>query len=127
MYNVLVLEDDFNRLRVFEKHLSKLLDTKIYYFLDARDAIDFINSNPTIIIDEMYLDHDLGGEIFVDVNEENTGSYFVKFMKEKNIKVKYVVIHSMNPAGVNNMRDILESYNGVTNKLYTIPFNMLWN
>lgn len=48
------------------------------------------------------LDHDLG--------EEKTGYDIAKFMIENNVQCDKVYIHSANPVGVFNMKQLLEHY-----------------
>lgn len=54
---------------------------------------------PFDIID---LDHDLG--------EEKTGYDIAKYIVENNIPIKAFTIHSMNPVGVKNIRELLTHY-----------------
>jgi len=53
-------------------------------------------------IDIISLDHDLG--------EEKTGYDVVKFMVQEGIFPKEIYIHSANPVGAQNMKDLLERY-----------------
>lgn len=55
------------------------------------------------------LDHDLG--------EEKTGYDVAKFMIENNVQCDKVYIHSANPVGVFNMKQLLEHY-GYTVEIY---------
>ena len=56
----------------------------------------------------MLLDHDLGGQIWVDSNKENTGYQFVKMLVENQLqKNALYYIHSMNPIGSNKVLNML--------------------
>ena len=59
--------------------------------------------------DGVYLDHDLGGETYVDSNRPDTGMEVVRWMVENRPVVERVIVHSMNtPAGnamVQKLRD----------------------
>jgi len=71
----------------------------------------------------MFLDHDLGGRIWTDSGEENTGYQFVKWIIEENKqKNTLIYIHSMNPIGANKMLNLLldNKYDGIW-----IPFNLI--
>ena len=60
--------------------------------------------NDRIIID---LDHDLG---FDDDNTERSGYDICKYIVEHNLPIYAFHIHSMNPVGVANMRQLLSHY-----------------
>jgi hypothetical protein len=87
-----------------ERHDSchkKFPEAEITSIFDAVGAIAHLESH----LDEydlICLDHDLGGQIFVDMNEENTGSTVAKFLSDKMIKCP-IVIHSLNFWGAQNM------------------------
>ena len=59
--------------------------------------------------DEIFidLDHDLG---FDDDNYEYNGCDICKYIVENQIKINGFHIHSMNPVGAQNMRNILQDY-----------------
>lgn len=67
----------------------------------------------------MFLDHDLGGRQMVGVEEDNTGSGFVRWMIEKNLLPPYChfIIHSFNPVGADNMYNMLKSQNRLVEKV----------
>jgi CheY-like chemotaxis protein len=75
-------------------------------------------ANPDLI----FLDHDLGGQTYVDSDEGNTGYQFVKWLKENDPqwKERSYVVHSLNPSGADNMLAELE---GAKN-IWRIPFNL---
>jgi hypothetical protein len=56
--------------------------------------------------DLICLDHDLGGEVYVDSNELNTGYQVAKFLATKNPKC-LIIIHSSNFWGACNMMSVL--------------------
>ena len=63
------------------------------------DAINILNMCKFNAID---LDHDLG--------EEKTGYDICKYIIENNIKLDRVYIHTSNPVGRDNMKQLLERY-----------------
>lgn len=63
------------------------------------DAINMLNICKFNAID---LDHDLG--------EEKTGYDICKYIIENNIKLNRVYIHTSNPVGRDNMKQLLERY-----------------
>ncbi len=101
---ILILEDMSERIEFFK---TKLKDHDVYYFDEASDAIDalkLISDKPWDII---FLDHDLGGQIFVPSSSPNTGYAVAKYISESDIDVKQIILHSMNPAGTQNMKNVL--------------------
>ena len=62
------------------------------------EAIQYIDNSYDIIS----LDHDLG--------EEKTGYDICKYIIENNIKLDRVYIHTSNPVGRDNMKQLLERY-----------------
>lgn len=99
---ILVLEDDNNRIIKFKRGL---IGHVVNYATTAAQGMSFINKNKYDII---FLDHDLGGHIFVDSHSDNTGFQLAKAIavNDKNNDT-FCVIHSCNPCGANNMMSIL--------------------
>lgn len=92
---ILVLEDNEER-RVFFK--KALFGTETDYVVDANSCIEKIN---TVKYDLLFLDHDLGGKVFVNPHEENTGYQVALALKNSLNKKTPVIIHSWNrPASI---------------------------
>jgi hypothetical protein len=114
---IFILEDDTNRIKFLFKYLRSLEPTcEIFVARTAKDAEKILMEGQPW--DRMYLDHDLGGEVFVDSNLPNTGYQTAKFIKDKNISYSSITIHSMNPIGVKNMISILKD----PEKVICVPF-----
>ena len=100
MAKVFILEDLPDRQKAFKEKFKEHQLT----------ICDNVNDSKQLLLDNQYdlicLDHDLGGEAFVDSNYYNTGYTLAKFILENNIKSK-VVIHSLNPVGAKNIKFIL--------------------
>jgi DNA-binding LacI/PurR family transcriptional regulator len=114
---ILILEDNLIRIEKF-KELFKNQD--LYIAKDIQHAKEHCNFNEFPV---MLLDHDLGNQIWVDSNEENTGYQFVKWLIENNLqKNALIYIHSCNPIGANKMLSLLldNGYDGIWH-----PF-LLW-
>ena len=78
---------------------------KAFVVRNYQSAVAAINKINTYYHDVDFivdLDHDLG--------EDKTGYDFCKFLVEKQITGRFH-IHSMNPVGVENMRQLLSHYN----------------
>lgn len=100
---VLILEDSIARINTFKKYLSE--DHDLYFYdnvQDAKEAIELLGP-----FDILFLDHDLDDKIYVNSNEPNTGYQLAKWVAEKGIKFNEIILHSLNPAGVQNMKTIL--------------------
>lgn len=103
---VLVLDDDKTRLSQFR---DRFIERGYTYdtTTSMEDCWKFIESKK---YDMIFLDHDLGDEVFVDSKKENTGSEIARRWgsKEHKNKETKVIVHSFNPAGAKNMLDLIE-------------------
>lgn len=93
--NIYILEDNSARMRWFR---SEFLNPTHSEFADG--IIDAIKSRKEKI-DVLFLDHDLGGETYVDSSEHNTGMTVVNWLCEPhNISLRddigQIVVHSLN-------------------------------
>lgn len=107
---ILILEDNLQRIEKF-KALYK--NQELYIFNDVFPAYDACLHHTFKI---MLLDHDLGGRIWVDSDEDNTGYQFIKrLIKNQLQKTSLYYIHSMNPIGSNKMLNLLldNGYDGI--------------
>lgn len=91
--NVLFLDDDPSRQRTFRSAVPHAVITTeaaecIYELLRQRDTWDFV-----------FLDHDLGGNIFVDSNLANTGAEVARWIAKHLPKINMIIIHSYNSPG----------------------------
>lgn len=103
MISAFLLEDDENRIKQFRKRFLE-------HNISSVVCTDITSARVEIVkkpFDMWFLDHDLGQEQMVSVHEENTGSTFCRFVKEKNIPIPTVIVHSLNPIGGQNMINIL--------------------
>lgn len=99
---ILILEDSPYRIENFRKMLSE--DNILFISSDVESCK--LMYNEVAPFDMIFLDHDLGGETFVDSNADNTGYQFCRFLENKGVNDK-VIIHSMNPGGAQKMRSVL--------------------
>ncbi len=115
MRNIFVLEDDGNRMKTFA---GMFLEDNLVMTNNAKSAIDILYSD--IEFDIIYLDHDLGGNVFVSSEDINTGAYLSKHMDGLNKDI-LIIIHSYNPTGASNIKQNLLS-KGFKN-VHVIPFS----
>ncbi len=98
---ILILEDDKERQRLFRENLK---DHVLTIVETSKLAIKNLTNERW---DIAFLDHDLGGKVYVP-SGENTGYEVAKFLEENEKYIpKYVIIHSLNVVGANNMEQAL--------------------
>ena len=98
--NILFLDDMEARTKKFKSFVPSARCTET-----AVGMIGLINSSDEPI-DYIFLDHDLGGQTFVDSSESNTGMEVVRWMEanqEDLPEIEVVVVHSHNPVAAQNM------------------------
>lgn len=76
--------------------------TYSYEIIVSRNYDDAINMLNMCKFNAIDLDHDLG--------EEKTGYDICKYIIENNIKLDRVYIHTSNPVGRDNIKQLLERY-----------------
>lgn len=94
---ILFLDDDLARHKAFAR---LAIGHEMDPVTTAAQAIGALRENE---YDLVALDHDLGGNVFVDSNSpEGTGYTVAKAMAEDQSlkRPRHVVVHSFNPAGV---------------------------
>jgi hypothetical protein len=97
-----ILEDDMDRVDWFRSTWSE--HSSFVHAIDYATAILLLPPFPDMLL----LDHDLGGEIYVDPNLHNTGSNFCRWLTRTSVPRDLpVIIHSHNPVGSEFMKDIL--------------------
>lgn len=95
--NVFILEDDPIRIKQFKQMLS---DKFLTMTDDATVAIDILNKQK---FDICFLDHDLGGQTYVNSDKPNTGYQVAKQISSTLNIDTFCIVHSMNPVGAQNM------------------------
>jgi len=116
---VFILEDDLYRVNLFRKKLAAKHTLTITD--NVFEAKKLLAEND---FDVLFLDHDLGGEIFVDSSAENTGYQLAKWLEEQKKHYDQIIIHSCNPVGADMMAVRLDS---CTENLSRVPFPLLIN
>lgn len=99
--DILVLEDDPIRQKIFSE---KLIGSSFVIVSTAKEAIKKLAEKNW---DYAFLDHDLGGEIYVE-SGEGTGYEVAEWLAaHPEHHPRFVIIHSFNPAGAQKMQDVL--------------------
>ena len=100
---ILILEDDPTRHREFRQNLLNATEVRIVETVPA--AIFELKKQKW---DTLFLDHDLGGESFVDSNKKPTGYDVAKWLEENpEYKPSNIIIHSLNFVGAARMKAAL--------------------
>jgi len=98
---ILVVEDDVYRLDWFR---DKFKNQELSTVMTADEAITLLSKSLDYEI--IFLDHDLGGRVFVNSSEHNTGFTVAMYLKNKDYKNR-IIVHSLNPVGAKNIKNIL--------------------
>ena len=114
--NIFILEDSEERIKWFKENFN-------FANLDMYDNVEDAELGFDGPYDLIFCDHDLDFKSFVPTKDKNTGSEFCRWLvKEFPNSDLDIVVHSMNPIGVQYMVDKLrEKFKHVSN----IPFNEL--
>jgi len=97
---ILVLDDSVERLKKFISNIpsAKTAET-------ADEMIELIKNNSPV--DFLFLDHDLGGETYVDSKEHNTGMEVVRWIVANKPSIQKIVVHTCNTDAGFEMEDKL--------------------
>ena len=118
MKTFFILDDDYNRVMQFRRAFNTQdYDYEIVHAVSVEKAKELY---PTKEYDAIFLDHDLGGKVYVDSEDENTGYQFAKWLKENVVDIDnyQIFLHTMNTVGAENMQKILP-------KAIPLPFPLL--
>lgn len=99
---IFILEDNEYRMVKFRR---ELIGHEIDHAATVEEGTGLVVANK---YDLIFLDHDLGGEEFVDSFADNTGYKLAEFIASFTPnKETPCVVHSCNPAGANNILRVL--------------------
>jgi len=121
MSNILILEDDPQRIQIFHKYLVIKYENEhdVYIVDNVKDAVRYLK-NDNAIFNYILLDHDLGGQIYVPSEDPNTGYQVAKYIAENKIDENAeIIIHTCNIPASGKMKALLP-------KAHLIPFNQLY-
>jgi CheY-like chemotaxis protein len=88
---ILFLDDSAERI---EKAFEHFEDDDVDIVVSAASAIEALRAKRKY--DLVMLDHDLGGETWVDSNREDCGMEVVRWIVKKKPKIGRIVVHSWN-------------------------------
>lgn len=98
--NVLFLDDDPSRTAEFCSQVpsATCVSTAESCVAQLTDGCEW---------DYVFLDHDLGGEVFVDSSVDNSGGRVARWIAATRPNIGLIVLHSLSPAGAAYMRSVL--------------------
>jgi CheY-like chemotaxis protein len=100
---ILILDDDKNRLKTF---VQNFIGNDVVTKTTAKETIEELDTN---IWDAVFLDHDLGGKVFVPPGPE-TGPEVAEWLRDHPYKKPaWIIIHSFNGEAASHMLSILPS------------------
>jgi len=118
---VLILEDNDRRNARFES-VCEAAGIEFIMTETAADCIAQLERERGFDFDLVFLDHDLGGQEFVDPSLFNTGTRVARWMAESCANIP-VIIHSMNTPAAMGMERIL--VDGNMEMVFRIPWLQL--
>jgi CheY-like chemotaxis protein len=87
----------------------------------AKDCIEILETEQ---FDVVFLDHDLGGEVYVSEANTNTGSEVVRWLMLHVMDLNpYIIVHSHNTVAAERMQGNLQR--AAFSHVYRIPFATL--
>lgn len=98
---VFILEDNPERMTAFS---AIWIQDEMVATNSVRQARKILENEK---FDHIMLDHDLGGEVYVDSADKNTGTYLCKHMHETVNADTPITIHSWNDIGAERMVNYL--------------------
>jgi len=110
--DILFLDDDPERTRSFQSIVPYADCVKT-----AEECIETLQSNDRW--DIVFLDHDLGGEVYVDSNKPDCGMEVVRWICNTKPDIDRVIVHTMNPPAALRMEMALKFSGYIVDR---IPF-----
>lgn len=113
--NILFLDDNMYRTRTARSLMPSLTA--------AGTAEECIRLLPICDWSIVWLDHDLGGEAFVNSDRDDTGMGVVRWIVANKPKIDKIVVHSLNHPAATEMSAKLDD---AGYDVEVIPFTSLW-
>jgi CheY-like chemotaxis protein len=96
---ILFLDDDHRRIATFREQVARS-DFDLTVVETADECIEALASGR---FDLVLLDHDLGGETFVDSSRHDTGMEVVRWIRTQGLPAGAFIVHTMNPVAATTM------------------------
>lgn len=115
---ILILEDDANRISGFAQAYHNTPFT-IFITDQVDQCIEILQKHPVQLA---YLDHDLGGKVFVDSDKEPTGLHVAEWIARNPDRApRMCFIHSLNPSGARAMSNAFRNNPKITTIIAPYP------
>jgi len=113
---ILFLDDNEDRWI----HFKNVVDYDVAQWAQtAKECIHWLQKEK---YDQVCLDHDLGGEVFVDSDREDTGMEVVRWIVANKPQIDEIYVHTHNqPAGIRMATSLREAGYSVT----YVPFGVM--
>jgi len=99
------LDDDHDRIREFQK-----ICPEIQHIETTAEGLLTILRTRTEPIDTLFLDHDLGGKVFVDSKRPDCGMEIVRYLVAHQMDIRLIVVHTHNFRAAKRMSfDLMEA------------------
>lgn len=115
---ILLLEDDMNRVEQFQKRIREIQEKFVHenrnfeliHFEDAESCINELKKGTKFHL--ILLDHDLGGKVYVSIDDKNTGSEVARWLSSNyNFHNEdfdtAVITHTLNIPGAENIKSLI--------------------
>ncbi|MCC7439821.1 MAG: hypothetical protein IT211_15140 [Armatimonadetes bacterium] len=96
---ILFLDDDHRRIATFREQVARN-DFDLTVVETAHHCIEALANGQ---FDLVLLDHDLGGETFVDSSRQDTGMEVVRWIRANGLPAGAFIVHTMNPVAATTM------------------------
>lgn len=118
---IFILDDSRLRQNNLFRLLNKKFDgPKIFQAYSRDEAIEMLEKHQRF--DIIFLDHDLGGEVYVNSSEYNTGFWVAKYIADNKIGYGQIILHTLNFSGAVIMLNLLKNAKHIP---YTILVKVL--
>lgn len=102
---ILFVDDEQYRMDTF---LSNAIGSSVTFAYNADSAIEILKRESFDII---FLDHDLAPEHYASSHpDDKNGQYLCRKIMEHDIRVPWIIVHSLNPQGAARMIEVLGSF-----------------
>lgn len=115
---ILFLDDDLGRTKIFKGYFPNSICVET-----VQQMIDLLSDSSGA--KAVFLDHDLGGETFVDSRRKDCGMEVVRWICKNKPNIENLIVHSMNTIAAEEMHDRLKEANY---NVKMMPFKIMnWN
>ena len=93
---IIFLDDDRNRINHFRSKVPSVMVART-----AKKCIELLSKTEECGI--LFLDHDLGGEVYTDSHSQNCGMEVVRWIEKNEPCIRQIIVHSHNHYAAQDM------------------------